>query len=39
MKDPFQHLEGKGKYRKHLKILRSEDILRKEVTFFINQAV
>jgi|TARA_R100000027_G_scaffold34389_1_gene25229 hypothetical protein len=39
MEDPKKILEGKGKYRRHLKILTSEDILNKEVSFFVKQAV
>jgi len=36
-KDGF--LEGKGKMRKHLKILDENDIKDKKVSFYINQAV
>jgi hypothetical protein len=39
MEDPKKALEGRGKYRRHLKILSSEDILNKEVSFFVKQAV
>mgnify|MGYP003150288185 CR=1 FL=1 len=39
MEDPKKVLEGKGKYRRHLKILTTEDILNKEVSFFVKQAV
>lgn len=39
MEDPKKALEGKGKYRRHLKILTTEDILNKEVSFFVRQAV
>lgn len=39
MKDPHNALEGKGKYRKHLKLLTMEDILAKQVSFFVKQAV
>lgn len=39
MKDPNNRLEGKGKYRRHLKIRKREDILNKEVTFFVKQAI
>ena len=39
MEDPNGCLEGKGKYRRHLKILKNEDILKKEVTSFVKQAV
>lgn len=39
MKDPYQFLEGKGKYRRHLKIWSKEDIKNKDVAFFVKQAV
>ena len=39
MEDPNRILEGKGKYRRHLKILTKEDILKKGVSFFVKQAV
>lgn len=39
MKDPYDRLEGKGKYRRHLKILKREDVLSKQTAFFIKQAV
>ncbi len=39
MEDPDRMLEGKGKYRRHLKILTKEDILSKGVSFFVKQAV
>lgn len=39
MKDPDRLLEGKGKYRRHLKLLREEDILSKDVSSFVKQAV
>jgi hypothetical protein len=39
MEDPDSNLEGKGKYRRHLKILNEEDILNKNVAFFIRQAM
>jgi hypothetical protein len=39
MEDPNGLLEGKGKYRKHLKIMKREDIVNKEVTYFVKQAV
>ena len=36
-KDPKKVLEGKGKYRRHLKLHSVEDITTKEVDFFIKQ--
>ena len=39
MEDPNNHLEGKGKFRRHLKFLGKEDIVNKEVSFFVKQAV
>ena len=39
MKDPNKLLEGKGKYRRHLKIKCKEDIEHKDVAFFVKQAV
>ncbi len=39
MEDPNSILEGKGKYRRHLKLLKKEDILSKEVSFFVKQEV
>ncbi len=39
LEDPNRILEGKGKYRRHLKILTKEDILSKGVSFFVKQAV
>ena len=39
MEDPNRTLEGKGKYRRHLKILKKDDILGKGVSFFVKQAV
>jgi hypothetical protein len=38
MKDPDNFLEGKGKYRRHLKIRTKEDIPNKKVAFYIKQA-
>lgn len=37
--DPKNLLEGKGKYRRHLKFKSMEDIAAKDVKFFVNQAV
>jgi len=39
MKDPHKRLEGKGKYRRHLKISTRSDIADKEVAFFVKQSV
>ena len=39
MNDPTKILEGKGKYRRHLKIRLKEDVLDKEVDFFVKQAL
>jgi hypothetical protein len=39
MKDPGGHLEGKGKYRRHLKIMKREDVSNKEVSYFVKQAI
>ncbi|MBK6265258.1 DUF1801 domain-containing protein [Marivirga sp. S37H4] len=39
MKDPNGHLEGKGKYRRHLKVMKREDVLSKEIAYFVKQAV
>jgi hypothetical protein len=39
MKDPHEFLEGSGKYRRHLKIRAMEDIVNKNVRFFVKQAV
>lgn len=39
MNDPKNHLEGNGKYRRHLKIKSFDDIKNKEAEFYIKQAV
>lgn len=39
MKDPHDFLEGRGKYRRHLKIRKMEDIVNNDVRFFVLQAV
>jgi len=39
MDDPDQLLEGKGKYRRHLKIKSHGDIAGKRVPHFVKQAV
>ncbi len=37
--DPNNVLEGKGKYRRHIKIRNIEDISDKQATVFINSAM
>ncbi len=37
--DPDGHLEGKGQYRRHIKIRDREDINNKQVASFIEQAL
>lgn len=39
MGDPKGYLEGKGKYRRHLKIMNREDVLDKKVAYFIKQVM
>ena len=39
MKDPGNLLEGKGKYRRHLKIKSKEDIGNKQVASFVEKAI
>lgn len=39
MKDPNNQLEGTGKYRRHLKIIKKEDISVKETAYFVKQSV
>ena len=39
MNDPYNLLEGKGKYRRHLKIKSLTEIEDKKVEFFVRQAV
>jgi len=39
MKDPHDFLEGRGKYRRHLKIRTMEDLVNNDVRFFVQQAV
>jgi hypothetical protein len=39
MHDPKQVLEGTGKSRRHLKLSCVEDIVTKEVEFFVKQAI
>lgn len=38
MEDPEKVLEGKGQFRRHLKIRKKEDIVSKRVAFFVQQA-
>jgi hypothetical protein len=39
MKDPHNFLEGRGKYRRHLKIKTRDEIVKKNLPFFVQQAV
>lgn len=39
MKDPKGLLQGKGKYRRHLKFVNKEDLNDKEVARFVKQAL
>lgn len=39
MKDPHDFLQGRGKYRRHLKFRTMEDIVNNDVHFFVQQAV
>ena len=39
MKDESMQLEGKGKYRRHLKIFTKEDIIKKDLSYFVKQAL
>ncbi len=39
MKDSKKILEGKGKYRRHLKLITKEDIVIKNLSSFVKQAV
>lgn len=36
-KDPNKHLEGTGKFRRHLKLAERKDIKDKDVAFFVKQ--
>jgi len=38
MSDPEGYLEGKGKYRRHLKLMNENEIVNKNVAFFVTQA-
>lgn len=38
MSDPDNYLEGKGSYRRHLKIFDKKDIKNKKVEFYATQA-
>ncbi len=37
--DPEKLLEGKGKMRRHLKILEKDELKTKNISFYISQAV
>lgn len=37
MEDPYQFLEGKGKFRRHVKVFLQEEIIGKKVGFYLNQ--
>ena len=37
--DPKGHLEGKGKLRRHLKIIENNDIKNKNISIYIKQAI
>jgi len=37
--DPDKLLEGKGKFRRHLKILTEDDIVAKNISYYISQAL
>ncbi len=37
--DPNAWLQGKGKYRRHVKVVSVDDIINKQVNFFVKQAV
>src|SRR5690554_1170948 len=39
MQDPHALLEGKGKYRRHLKLKSMEDIVNNDLAFFVQQAL
>ncbi len=39
MDDPQKYLEGKGKFRRHLKIRNAEDLTSKDISFYINQVI
>ncbi len=38
-KDPNAWLEGKGKFRRHIKLVSNGDIERKQVQYFVEQAI
>ncbi|MCD4740306.1 DUF1801 domain-containing protein, partial [archaeon] len=38
MQDPNTLLEGNGKYRRHLKINKLDDITGKKVSYYIKQS-
>ena len=37
MKDPHNHLEGTGKFRRHIKLKTTEDVDKKKVGFYVKQ--
>ena len=39
MKDPDGLLEGKGKYRRHLKLYSLDDVTKKKIAYYVEQAV
>lgn len=39
LNDPNNHLEGKGKFRRHLKLFIDSDRENKNVNFYVKQAV
>ncbi|PID66887.1 MAG: hypothetical protein CR975_00750 [Gammaproteobacteria bacterium] len=39
LQDPNAWLEGKGKFRRHLKLVSNGDIERKQVAYFVEQAI
>lgn len=39
MQDPLKRLEGKGKFRRHLKLQNENDIQTKDIAFYVSQAV
>ena len=38
-KDPEKHLEGSGKFRRHLKFLKPEDVIKKQTAHFVAEAI
>lgn len=39
MQDPNKRLEGKGKFRRHLKLQSEHDIQTKDIAYYVSQAV